>query len=236
MDVILKLNNDVLTKYPDFKAAFCLVKNFSDHSSQEERTACELKIVEETKNEFSDNSHLSDHPFGQLYSEFYRGMGLKPKKVSTPIQQVERVIKTGAYRSIHKIIDICMEVEYTSLISFQVYDADTIVSPMIYRFSDGREMLTTFSSDIKACKPGELILVDHDAVLHSSYYGNNVMRSIKPQTTNFLVRAMCIPGIAYDYFMDSMNRFMSLIPITKLSILANDSTMVNISSECTRLV
>jgi hypothetical protein len=125
-NIAININPEVLRRHPDLLVGLTVAKDIEDYQSVEERSAVEETIVSKVLERFSSSEEVEAHYLNGLYATFYKSMGLRPKKVSTPIKQALRVIKNRKYRSIHRVIDFCMAVEYTSLVSLQVYDLDKI--------------------------------------------------------------------------------------------------------------
>ena len=209
MNLQVKINENAQTKYPALKIAFVFLSSVPKYQSDKEKEDAQDKIVHETITKFKDTKTVRGHYLNEQYKAFYRSMGLKPKKVSTPIKQVERVLKTNSYRSIFKTIDMCMLIEYTTLVSFQVYDPDKITGNLVIKIATGEEEITDFHKQVKQCKKGELLLVDDDSTLHSVYYGNNVNKSIDNDSTRHLVRIMGIPGISENDFNMALELFLA---------------------------
>lgn len=212
----ITINPEVLCEYPDFTVAFARVDNVGDYASPEERLEAQATIVRAVNRRFPSPDTIESHYLAHLYSDFYKSMGLNPKKVSTPAKQALRVVTNQNYRSIYKAIDLCMSVEYTTLVSFQIYDWDKIKGDLSYRFSEGSETLVDFHNEKKTTKVGELVLADNKALLHSVYYGNNAERSVDAGTQRFLIRVMGIPGMRHEDFDVALRRLAEISPQVQL--------------------
>ncbi len=218
MPINLEIKKEVFNVFPDFEAAFLAI-NDESHYDLTEQEDLKQKIVSNLKSP----EILMNHSYNDLYKEFYRKMGFKSKKlkkITTPIRQALRAAKTGEYRSINKVIDYCMLIEYTTLVSFQVYDLEKILSPISYAIAKGTETIIPFNGDECFCKKGELILTDQIEVLHSAYYGNNKEKSVNNNTKNYLVRIMFIPDMDksdYNKAIDKMISFFPKYQLLKLS-------------------
>ncbi len=226
MSINFEIKNEVFDMYPDFEVAFLIITDSSGEYGISERREVEEKIITSLNKSFKHQDILIKHPYNDLYKEFYRKMGFnskKLKKITTPIRQALRVFKAGRYNPINRVIDYCMLVEYTTLISFQVYDLEKIFSPIRYIFANGLETLIPFSGDMRTCKKGELILVDQTGVLHSAYYGNNKEKSVNDETNRYLVRIMFVPGIDKNRYNNAINKVISYFP---------DHELIKLSREC----
>ena len=229
MDLRISFNDEVSTLFPDLNVAFFLI-SLPEYDSENRRKLAELEIINKVQKKFNNIENLNNHYLKEKYKNFYKAMGLKPKKVSTPIKQAERVLKTGKYKSVFKAIDLCMLVEYTTLVSFQVYDVDKIKGELEFRLADGNEHIIDLHAQEKTCKKGELILVDNEAVLHSVYYGNNCDKSIDVNTNKYLVRLMGIPGIVHEEFQAAIDQFKDMTEPKNSVVISSDkpSQLLNV--------
>lgn len=190
MDIVI--TEEVVARFPEMSAGFFLVDlSKIAHITPLER---ESSLMRDLKAAFTSEEALGNHYLSRLYDEFYRSMGLKVRKVSTPVKQAARVLAAKSYRPVSPIIDLCMGVEYSTLVSFQAYDASKIVGSVSYAIAEGHEPLTTFQGEDKICKAGELVLEDEQGVIHSSYYGNARRCALDSYSQTALVRLLGIPG------------------------------------------
>ena len=187
------ITEQAMARFPEMSASFLLVDlSKIAHITPLER---EASLMRDLKAAFESEEALENHYLSGLYDNFYRSMGLKVRKVSTPAKQVARVLATKSYRPVSPIIDLCMDVEYSTLVSFQAYDASKIVDSISYAIAEGNESIITFRGEDKICKVGELVLKDEQGVIHSSYYGNARRCALDSSSKTALVRLLGIPGI-----------------------------------------
>lgn len=172
-------------------------ENYTDAAQAERQVE---RLLARVRAAHPDPDSLAGADTDQAYRRFYREMGLKAAQVSTPVKQVRRVLERGTYRSISRTIDIAMEIEYATLVSFQLYDAGAIGSQLEYRLAIGEEPMTTMSGEQKLCKPGELILQHDRQVVHSSYYGNENRFRLGPDADHAILRILRVPGVAPEPF------------------------------------
>lgn len=226
MLIDFEIRDEVFDVYPDLKISFVIVTDEDGEYSISEQKEMNQNIINSVKETFINEDVLTSHRYNNLYKEFYKKMGFKSKKIkkiTTPIRQALRVLKSGKYKSVNRVIDYCMLIEYTSLISFQVYDLEKVVSPIRYMFANGSETLISFSGDIRTCKKGELILLDKTGVLHSVYYGNNKEKSVNDETFRYLIRIMFIPGIKVTSYYHAVN---------KVILRFRKHKLINLSKNC----
>lgn len=212
----LTFSTQVAKKFPDLQIALLEARDLSDYKSETDKANAEQEIMSMIHSQYPSAESAKNHYLNEHYKTFYREMGLRPKLVSTPIKQVVRRIKTDSYNSVHKVITECMKIEYSTMISFQVYDLDSIVGDLSYRLATGTEETISIGRGPKLCKQGELILVDEEAVLHSVYYGNNERKSVTKDTNNFLIRIMGIPGVRQEDFEMTAERTKLALKATRL--------------------
>lgn len=219
----ISIDSEIFPQFKGLQVAFFTCETPRPYANDEEQLLAQNDIIQTVKSHFSTREQLAEHAFSEAYAKFYRAMGLKPKKVSTPIQQSLRVFDTEKYKSFYKIIDVCMKIEYTTLISFQVYDLDKIQGDILYRLASPSDKVLTFSGEEKPCKGGELVLVDQETTLHSVYYGNNRSKSISNETKTNLVRIMCVPDIPTDFFQLAIDLFSKAVPHQQNILLNTNS-------------
>lgn len=203
---VIELTPAVAERFPDMEVWFFKVDVNALGVTSTDEAAREEEVYTEAHKVFPDVEALESHPFEDLYRRFYSSMGLKARKVSTPVRQAARILRQGYYRSRGVLVDSCMLVEYTSLASFQAYDYDRVTGSLAYSLAGGTEHLTTFQGEEKQCKEGELVLRDEEGVLHSSYYGNASRASVSEATALGLVRALRIPGFPAPDFDQVIQR------------------------------
>lgn len=142
---------------------------------------------------------LRGHRLWEEYRMFYSAMNVKASAVSTPLKQAIRFLKAGTYRPIHPVVDICMEIEYSTLCSFQVYDRARIGSSVSYAPAAGGEFLSG-AVDGAAARPGEFVLSDELGLIHSPSLGNDHSRLVGDGSEEALVRILRIPGMDRPVF------------------------------------
>lgn len=226
MSVECKVTSEVFSQHPEIKVAFALIPNPQMYSSDEEISKAGDNIVAATASEHVDVETLKSSNMNELYKNFYKTMKLKPSKVSTPIRQAARVLKNQNYRAFNHVIDTAMFIEYTTLISFQVYDYDKIEDFLCFKIASGDEELAQNSSVAKLCKPKELILTDKSGVVHSSYHGNNFQKNINDSTENYLLRLLAIPGVNDELFSSAINQLREIFPQMKIITLDSEASQI----------
>lgn len=160
----------------------------------------EEEVVQALRAAFPEEDDLRESPEDTLYREFYRGMGLKAAQVSTPVKQALRVLRKSSYVARGPVVDKAMAIEYSTLVSFQVYAAVRLNGPLSFALAGGDEPITTMGREHKSCKPGELLLLSGDAVMHSCYYGNDPAFLLREEDEAAVVRIMGVPGLADGLF------------------------------------
>src|SRR6185369_13248880 len=156
----------VLAQHPGLRLGL-VVTPVEGYEHADDARAAERDLLDRLKTAFADEAELRARPEDEAYRAFYRAMGLKAAQVSTPVKQAARVLRSGEYRSRGPAIDVAMSIEYATLVSFQLYDADALPDELAFRLARGDEPITTTRGEAKVCKPGELLLTGGGAVVHS---------------------------------------------------------------------
>jgi DNA/RNA-binding domain of Phe-tRNA-synthetase-like protein len=172
----------------------------SRYADAEQKWQAEQRIVANTLARFADRP-ASEHYLASKYGAFYTGLGLNPKRVSTPAKQVERVLRSRTWRSVSPEIDICMEIEFSTLFSVQVYDLDAIKGDvLICRTAVDGDVITNMQGETTLCRPGDLILADEAGPIHSALQGNDIRGRITEASRRILVRLLGVPGVVTAEF------------------------------------
>lgn len=219
----LTLTPGVVETFPGLRIGCLLLEDIEDYSSPEEQCAATAGIVSRVEEAFASVDAVVGHYLQAHYAAFYRQMGLKPKQMSTPITQVQRILKTHRYRSIHRVVDQCMEIEYRSLVSLQVYDFETISGSLDYTIAYGDEVLVPFHQTARRCHRGELIARDALGPIHSSSHGNSARTAVIPTTSRCLVRVLGVPGIHPDDLQGVLTHLRGLAPRSQTLLLSATS-------------
>lgn len=217
--MLIEVNQEVKDLFPGLSMAFfgCASQPHSEGSKR----SSEATVLDQLGRTFLSLEEITSHHYGPAYTAFYQKMGLKIKKVSTPLKQAARVYAANTYHGILPVIDASMALEYSTLLSFQVFDADTIDDGLIYGLAKGNEPLFTISGEERKCKAGELILMETTGgVVHSSSYGTNGSKRLSNQSKKALVRIMKIPGIDRQIFERVVQRAVQALS-AKNAIIVN---------------
>jgi DNA/RNA-binding domain of Phe-tRNA-synthetase-like protein len=189
------IEDAVLEQHPGLRLTL-LAAPAHQFTDSGEVAAAEQEVVAELLAAFPSEDDLRSGPEDELYRSFYRAMGLKAAQVSTPVKQALRVQRNGEYRSRSFVVDTAMAIEYSTLVSFQVYSGSRIGKHLSFILAHGDEPITTMRGESKTCKLGELLLVGSDGrVAHSCYYGNDPAFLLSEQDELAIVRVMGVPGL-----------------------------------------
>ncbi len=213
------LDDAVLEQHPGLRLALLAVPS-GGYSDPSEAGRAEQQVVAELLAAFASEDELRSSREDGLYRDFYRSMGLKAAQVSTPVKQALRVLRNSEYRARGPVVDIAMAIEYSTLVSFQVYSASRLGGHLAFTLARGEEPITTMRGEEKTCKPGELLLLaGAGEVAHSCYYGNDPAFLLTEQDALAIVRVMGVPGLGEGVFeraVEEAERRMSPIDVTTL--------------------
>jgi DNA/RNA-binding domain of Phe-tRNA-synthetase-like protein len=157
------------------------------------------RVIGRLRDSHGSAEAVRGHLLWEEYRAFYTAMNVKASAVSTPLKQAARFLKAGAYRPIHPVVDVCMEIEYALLCSFQVYDLARIGAAVRYAPAVGGESLVDAPEGAVA-RAGECVLSDELGLIHSPSLGNDHARLVGEDSTEALVRILRIPGMDRSVF------------------------------------
>jgi DNA/RNA-binding domain of Phe-tRNA-synthetase-like protein len=208
-EIKVTLSPEVPEQFPGFSVEFMLAPTGRYETPAEGEEQIQ-RLVRAVTDRHASSASLESHPLEDAYREFYRGMGLKAAQVSNPVKQTRRALERG-YRSISRPVDIAMEIEYVTLVSFQLYDAGQLPPEIYYRLATGTEPIITSREEQKTCKRGELILTSRHDVVHSSYYGTAKTMMLTGKAEVALIRILQVPGMPDEIFDEACEQARSRI-------------------------
>ena len=231
--IAISLAGSVTDAFPDLEACFLLIPNagYSDRAAAERAAKV---VVDRARAAHGSADELRGSGADSCYRAFYRAMGLKAAQVSNPAKQAARVLENGTYRTIFRAIDIAMEIEYATLVSFQLYDAMATVGPLTFTLANGTEPIVTSRGEPRTCKAGELVLADEGGVMHSCYYGNHRDRMLSASTPWALVRIMGVPGLTagrFDEACDEAKERLGAVAVARLDAAQPTGTIALTTGE-----
>ncbi|MFE0190416.1 hypothetical protein [Streptomyces sp. NPDC058989] len=179
----------------------------------------ERRVLTRLKETHQTEESIRENPLWEAYRSFYAEMNVKPSGVSTPLKQALRIMRRDAYRPIHPVVDVCMEIEYSTLCSFQVYDADRIGRSVTYGPADGPGA----EDGMRQVRAGELVLSDEHGIIHSPTCGNGAGRLVGDASGSALIRVLRIPGMDADTFSGAVDEAARRLSAADVLVLSADS-------------
>ncbi|MGE4352253.1 MAG: phenylalanine--tRNA ligase beta subunit-related protein [Bdellovibrionales bacterium] len=207
----MDVNQEVRQKFPDLHFAFALARSCPHDEISRDFWA--NRVMASLKESYTSPDEITSGEEAALYKNFYKELPVKFGKVSTPCKQAARILNKGTYHPLFPILDACMLVEYTTLISFQLYDADKISGNLHYALAKGGEKILTFHEEEKECRAGDLLLQDGSGVVHSCAYGNHKEKMLSEKSKTALIRLMKIPHLSNAVFIEAQKSLSSLAEV-----------------------
>lgn len=191
-------------KYPDFEVAFLIAA--ASPVGIEDGDERAQRIMSRLAAKYASAEELIDNPLAESYRQFYMAMNVRPRAASTPLKQAARILEKG-YRPIHPVVDTCMEIEYVTLCSFQVYDMDRLGKRVSYVLALGDEEFPerVHGDGPNKLRAGELALVDELGFINSPMCGNAASRIVRSESKNVLVRIFKVPDLGADVFRSAVS-------------------------------
>jgi DNA/RNA-binding domain of Phe-tRNA-synthetase-like protein len=190
----IEISQSLLGKYPEIRAAFFVLKHDLTYSELGQADAAGRTVTERVRRKYGTQDVIDAHYLNSAYRNFYESMGLSLKRVSTPLKQASRFIQ-GDYKSRGRVIDVCMDIEYQTGVSFQLYDADKVPNTITYDIAEVEYDCLDFHNKAARSKKGEVILWGDEQLLHCPSVGNNKVFSLTEETKCALIRVLGVPGI-----------------------------------------
>lgn len=208
-----------LESFPDLAVGF-LVTPASPYAV-DEAAGTSARVMDRLVSEHQTADRIRENPMWDGYRNFYSAMNVRASSVSTPLKQAARFLKLGAYRPIHPVVDVCMEIEYAMLCSFQVYDYARVGSSIAYSPSPGDELLND-APEGGVTRPGELVLRDELGLINSPTLGNDHSRLVGDESHRALVRILKIPSLDRQVFERALDEAAKRLGADDVLVLDRD--------------
>lgn len=218
--------------FPELKVAFLIGP--ANPPDGEDAADVPVRIADRIREGHGSAEALAANPLAEGYRQFYVDMGARPSAASTPIKQALRAFERG-YRPIHPVVDICMEIEYASLCSFQVYDRERLGSKITYAAASGTEEIAERAHGGGSCKlrRGELALADEHGVINSPMCGNAASRVVTPESRIVVVRILKIPALDDSVFAAAAGEASARLAARHTIVLDREHPIVEVDEGAT---
>jgi DNA/RNA-binding domain of Phe-tRNA-synthetase-like protein len=140
---------------------------------------------------------LPDLPVSR-YRSFFGTVGLDPAKTPVPFADlIRRHLAKGTFPSVNNVVDAGNAACARFLVAMAVFDLDQISGELTLRYSEPDEEFQQIGRDRPSRLPGgRLVLSDEKRVVSIFAYRDSAHTRITATTTNVLLAACRVPGIA----------------------------------------
>lgn len=161
-----KIDNQIFEKYPELNIGVVLVRGIDNQGESKEIMAMIKNKSEEIKENYTLES-LKQDPKIIAWQEAFRTFGAKPKKHSSSIENLYRMVLEGVeLRHINKLVDIYNFISLKHMVPVGGDDIDKIEGGITLRLAKGDENFTRLNSnEMDHPKEGEVIYADDKEVL-----------------------------------------------------------------------
>ena len=135
----------------------------------------------------------------QAWRRVFSAMGLKPTQYRSASESLlRRFRKEQRQPPIHPLIDLCNSISLAFAIPVAVFDVAEIAEYVEVRYAAGDETYLTFSGEIEAPVPGEVIFADGAGRAHARRWTNRQsgLSAVRDTTSAVLIVAEALHGTA----------------------------------------
>jgi DNA/RNA-binding domain of Phe-tRNA-synthetase-like protein len=208
---VIDVSSEVRAHFPGLYYGEAILENIvveeSSDRIEKEKQLLLKDWLDKSKSDLVENQVI------QTYREFYRSLGLDPKKNPPAMESlIVRCVLRGFFPKINNVVDACNVASAKYLLPMAVFDLDRFVGQAVLRYSREGELLQPIGrTQPESIKSGLVILSDEANVLSVFSYKDSEFYKIQPETRNVLLIACHVSGIADQRITDALNYASNLI-------------------------
>ena len=193
-----EVDKKIFDQYPSLNIGVIVAKGIDNIGKNSEI----LSMISEQVNLIKSNHSIDTYkqlPKINAWKEVYRSFGAKPKKYSSSVENLYRMIFEGAeLRHINKVVDIYNYISLKYTIPVGGDDTNKVDGNISLRFATGEEKFICLNSTkVDHPKSGEVIYVDEKEVLCRRWNWRECDKSkMTEQTKNVILAVEAIPPVS----------------------------------------
>ncbi|MFW9995869.1 MAG: B3/4 domain-containing protein [Candidatus Odinarchaeota archaeon] len=159
---------------------------------------------------------VASHPRITPYIDFYKKIGLNPKKNPPSVQNlIQRFLIREPLKklpAIHPLVDAINVAVVESLIPLGIFDAETIEGDLILTITKGGEPFEPLGAGKEIeLSPGVLVLRDEKKVLSQYGVRDSNATKVNPETESVWILTLLVPGIEEEAVKQALDQALELI-------------------------
>ena len=214
----ISIHSDIFDRFPDLILGVVVVSGIEN---REQSMDLQRKIREIEKNiqENFLSETLSSHPNIQTWRKAYSTFGAKPKKYSSSVESLFRMVLKGMeLRSINTLVDIYNYMSLKHIIPLGGDDLDKVEGDITLCFASGEELFTPLNSTkseatTKTVKEGEVIYKDEKEVLCRRWNWRECDKTkMTEKTKNAVLVLEGLPPVTREDLVSAAEELRVLVP------------------------
>ncbi len=191
------VHSEIFNRFPGLNLGMVVVSGMDNRGDSEDLH----RKIREKEEEIQQNilsETLSLHPNIQAWRRAYAAFGAKPKKYSSSIESLYRMVLRGKeLRSINSLVDIYNYVSLSHMIPLGGDDLDKVEGGITLCFARGDEPFTPLNSlETEIVKEGEVIYTDEKEVLCRRWNWRECDKTkMTPETKNAVLILEGLPPV-----------------------------------------
>lgn len=209
----LIIDDKIFEKFPFLCVGVVIAKGIDNTGESSDI----LSMIDELSSSITSKNSLEtikELPKISVWRETYREFGAKPKKYTSSIENLYRMILEGvSLRHINKVVDIYNYISLKHVVPIGGDDIDKINGDIILRFATGEEPFIRLNTDeVDYPKEGEVIYADDKEVLCRRWNWRECDKSkMTEQTKNVALVIEGLPPLRKENILSITNELGQLI-------------------------
>ncbi len=203
MSYRLKIDPQIIAKFPDYTALIVYARDLQNEASDATSTGALQAAEAKQRAAFGDNKPTS-HPHILAWREAYKNFGLKPSKYPCSVEALlSRTLKGQDLPLINKVVDLYNAVSVSYVLPVGGEDWDALTSDLTLTFATGSEPFGVFQDGAEVItypEPGEVIWADSSGATCRAWNWRQCLRTrLTPATQHaYFVLDRLAPFPAHD--------------------------------------
>lgn len=208
---MIGVSSEVQARFPGLYYGEAVLENIVVRESSSRIEEEKQLLLEEWRGK--SKADLDENEMIQTYREFYRSLGLNPKKKPPAMETlIVRCVLRGFLPKINNVVDVCNIASAKYLLPMAVFDLDQFVGEATLRYSTGEELIQPIGRpQPEPIRSGLVILSDEANVISIFSFRDSEFYKIQPTTRNILMVGCHIDGIEDQRITDALTFATGLI-------------------------
>lgn len=212
VELKIKILDDVLRKFPDFRVLMREVKDVRVSEIGPGLEEFKEDVYAEVRHGFTLEG-LKDEPVLRAYRNFFWRIGVDPTKVRPAAEAlIRRVLGGRSIPRINTVVDAYNLASMMTCIALAAFDTNRLNGDIIMRFAKkGEEFLGIGMDKPVILTGGEVVMTDASRLLAIYPHRDAEYSKITKQTNDLIIISCGVPGIPVDRLREAVDKAYNFI-------------------------